>query len=188
MTKNTNNTIACFCTVSFGSVLHFVHSGAVQCMEITGICADLLPYQYSQLEPVFPFNQMMPLPFTNLLSVSQVVVISATCDDTLEDDACRMLFPPCPTEGVETVICPQTCFDLIVDCDILHFFTPLDCSRFTSNVEIGDGLCLAGMYITIPFSHRKPMTLSLFRVILYSSLHLRIVQDLYSIERLAMHD
>ncbi|XP_071839417.1 uncharacterized protein [Apostichopus japonicus] len=119
--------------------------GAVQCMEITGICADLLPYQYSQLEPVFPFNQMMPLPFTNLLSVSQVVVISATCDDRLEDDACRMLFPPCPTEGVETVICPQTCFDLIVDCDILHFFTPLDCSRFTSNVEIGDGLCLAGV-------------------------------------------
>lgn len=75
-----------------------------------------------------------------------VIITSNTCDNRLEEVACRLLFPPCPTEDLGIEICPETCSDVIIDCDILDYFAPLDCSVFTSEVPAGDDglLCLSG--------------------------------------------
>ncbi|KAJ8041019.1 Hyalin [Holothuria leucospilota] len=113
-----------------------------QCREIVGWCAPLLPYQYSLLEPAFPISRMQP--YQNITTISYFVVNSGACADDLEADACRLLFPPCPSENIQTQVCADKCQRLIDECEILDFFIPVDCTVFIAFEEAPDGQCTVG--------------------------------------------
>ncbi|PIK52970.1 hypothetical protein BSL78_10124 [Apostichopus japonicus] len=71
---------------------------AVECTGLTGMCQMYLPYNTSTIDALFPVNLELLIPIEAVRLLDQLIL--ASCPTELIMDACLVLNPPCPTEGV----------------------------------------------------------------------------------------